>query len=905
MRPSGFSLTTTRREFLTTTIGGLALTVTMLTPRRATDAAVMAPGPGWENGPGQARYRIDGMTKVTGQKIYARDFRAKDMEGWPDEEDVVLVLRTPLANRKLRGVDLSRLAEDLQPKKTITADDLTRDHVTIAEVDYPAGDYLFPPGDEPDYLGQAVALLYYNDYFTMDRARREIRSKVLQGLNFGEELPTRPESYFEPETSIIHVRKPDNDELFSQVGGGPVRPQELKTERDKRAMGWVDKIRDKLSNPEQENWTVLSQTYETQVVDPMFMEPESGLAWLDRSDGTLHLMIGTQSPSYDATAALEIFADPMCDLGVKKVNFIAAYPGGGFGGRDTSILCLLLAIAAAYSDRPIRIVNDRFQQFQSGIKRHASRCDVTLAIDKDGKFQALRHYIYLNGGGRRNVSGYVAQVSGINSTGPYAFPLVDVWSRALRTRSVTAGSVRGFGAIQSEFAIETMVDELAVHLGVDPIQLRKTNVLLEGETINTGAPVAPPGLVELCDLAGAHRLWQEREKRQTASAGTDVAYGVGFAMAMKNYGTGADAALDEVAIDRDGKITVTTNVIDMGTGTATTLAISTAGHLGANATQVRTGFLAPFAALKLEEGFKKQPDNPRWTPLIFESTKAASTSSKWVHGVEQACAVLLATGLLPAAREVWGAADDVNVDDISWVDGSLSASGREPIPLAALAQHAHDNGHVVSAMIHAFYSGDWVEADYTVGGETFRWPIDALSVLRGGQTERDLIDRKNPKLFTVESIWEGNGQNFGVTACLASVNVDRRTGEARLDEAVHYNAPGKVLQQDLLEGQFEGSFAMGVGQALLEHLPAFEGGAGDGLWNLNRYHVPLSGDVALGKVEMVTLPPESDDAPARGIAEVAMVAVAPAIANAVSHATGVRFRKLPLTAETIRAAWRG
>ncbi len=902
----------TRREFLTMSVGGLSLAICpidRLLPGidgAGASAAEMSPAPAWQDGPGRARYRIDGVDKVTGRKVYARDFRARDLEGWPVEEDVVLVMRAPFADRPFLGLDLTRLAPELQPKATVTAEDLTRDHVGVAESDYPGGDYLLPRGRVPDYLGQEVALLYYDDYFTMDRARRAIRADIQRGLKAGERVPTRPVTYYDPQTSIVFQGLPGEQKVFSQVTGGPVRPQQLKTERDREAMSWIDTIRQKLDSPERQGWTVLSRTYETQVIDPMFMEPESGLAWFDRSEGSLHLLIGTQSPGYDAAAALEIFAAPLCRLGVKRVNYIAAYPGGGFGGRDTSILCLLLALGAVYCEKPVRIVYDRFDQFQSGIKRHASRCELTLAVDRERKFQAIRHHIYLDGGGRRNVSGYVAQVAGLNGTGPYRLPLADIWSRALRTRAVTAGSMRGFGCIQSEFAVETMIDEIAEEIGVDSIELRRINALLPDQPISTGAPVAPPGLAEMCERAAAHRLWQNRDRLRKESAEQDAAFGVGFALGMKNYGTGADAALDEVSIDPDGKIAVTSNVIDMGTGTATTLAIATASLLGANATEVNTGHLAPFAALKLEEGFKMQADNPRWTPIVYESTKAASTSSKWVHGVEQACSVLLETGLLPAARELWGAGPgEVKSADVHWVEGGLSAAGRKPIPLSEIARRAHAGGHVVSAMIHAFYSGRWVEADYTIGDETFRWQIDALSVLRGGQRERDLIDRKNPKLFTVASIWEGNGQELGATACLAAVRVDRRTGEVRLDEAVQYIGPGKVLQKDLMEGQLEGAFAMGVGQALLEDLPAYEEGAGDGTWNLHRYHVPLSGDLALGRVETVVLPPESDKAPARGIAELAMVAVAPAIANAVSHATGVRFRRLPLTPERVRASWRG
>ena len=901
---------TTRRKFLKTSVGGIALTVCSLSrnglglgPRTA-KAATVSPPPDWSGGAGKARFRIDGFEKVTGGKIYARDFRPHDLEGWPSEEDVVLVARTPIADRVFLGFDLARLSDELSPKRIVAAENLVADRIGLAKTDYPKGDYLLTKGKVPDYFGQAVGLLYFDDYHTMDAARREIRSDMTSGLAFGGEKPPDMTSYYAPETSIIHVKSPAGKEVFSQVSGGPVRPQLARTKRDVEAMGWVDKIREKLRDPEAQDWRVISQTYETQMVDPMFMEPESGLAWFDKSEGTLHLLIGTQSPSYDATAALQIFSDPMSSLGIKRVNFIAAYPGGGFGGRDTSILCLHLAIAAAYSDKPVRIVNDRFEQFQAGIKRHASRCEVTLAVGPDRKFTALRNYIHLNGGGRRNVSGYVAQVSGINGTGPYSVPLVDIWSRAVKTQAITAGSMRGFGAVQSQFAIETIVDEMAVEIGIDPIEFRRLNVLSEGDVIGTGAPVAPPGLAEMCDEAAAHRLWQDRDSRQKEAAGSDEAYGVGFAAAIKNYGTGADAALDEVAIDAQGNITVTTNVIDMGTGTATTLAIATAKHLGANAAKINTGFLAPFDALRLEEGFKMQPGNPRWTPLIFESTKAASTSSKWVHGVEQACLVLLATGLLPAARVLWGTSE-LSPDAVRWEDGKLVSEGHSPIPLPVLAKTAHEKGFVVSAMIHAFYSARWVEADYTVGEETFRWQIDALSVRRGGREDRDLIDRKNPRLYTVESIWEGNGQSFGATACLAVVRVNRRTGQVRLDEGVQFLAPGKVLQEDLVDGQLDGSFAMGVGQALLEVTPADGTGAGDGLWNLHRYHVPLSSDVALGKVEKVLLPPESADAPARGIAEVAMIAIAPAIGNAVAHATGIRFRKLPILPEDVRAAWRG
>jgi CO/xanthine dehydrogenase Mo-binding subunit len=156
--------------------------------------------------------------------------------------------------------------------------------------------------------------------------------------------------------------------------------------------------------------------------------------------------------------------------------------------------------------------------------------------------------------------------------------------------------------------------------------------------------------------------------------------------------------------------------------------------------------------------------------------------------------------------------------------------------------------------------------------------------------------------MTIESIWEGNGQTFGAAACMIAVNVDRKTGVVKVDQSVTYLAPGKILQRDIVEGQMDGAFAMGVGMALFEEIPQYEDGGSDGRWNLNRYHVALVGDCAIHRGEKVIYPPEAPDVPARGVAEVTMCSIAPAIANAVAHAIGTRFRSLPISPDKVRAA---
>lgn len=895
-----------RREFLkSAATGGIVLLVSRIQVLDSPEAqaATMDPPGGWKGAPGRARYRIDGLAKVTGKKIYARDFRTRDLPGWPDREQHVFVLRATFADRVFAGVDVDFLPPELRPTRVVTASDLLRDGIGIAKEDFPEGRYLAPEGERPDYLGQPVALLFYDDVRILQRARPRLRYAP-QALRTGSETPFPPVGFYQPETSILHVVRGEgrsfaDREKFAQTLGGPVRPTEPGT-RNAEAMAYVERISDRLANA---GWAVHAHTYDTQMTDPMFMEPEAGLAWLDRDAKTLRLLIGSQSPEYDARSTGELFAPKDCAIDVATVDFTACYPGGGFGGRDTSIFCLYLGLAAAYSDRPVRLAHDRFEQFQTGVKRHAAQIDLTLALDRRGRFQALRNHSVLNGGGRINVSTYVAQVNGIMGAGCYDVPLADIWSRAEQTRSVVAGSVRGFGAEMATFAIESMIDEVAAASKIDPIELRVRNLLRPGWSIVTGAPKAPAGLGEMCRRAAAHPLWHGRERKRAASAGTDTAYGVGFALAMKNYGTGADAIFSGVAIDESGRITVTTHGVDMGTGTATTLAVTTAHALGANADEVRTGEIAIFEKLGMYASFEEHRDDPRWTPIKYMSHKASTTAGRWVHGVAETSRLLFETGLLPAARALWGAtAARLGPKDVHWEDGSLVARGHRPLTLAEIARRAHDEGHVVAALTHAFFSGRWVDAEYTVGDSTRRWALDGLAVRRGGNDDFDIVDRKSANLFTVESMWEGNGQTFGAGACLVGVEVDRRTGAVQVVEAVHLLAPGRVLVREFVEGQMDGSFAMGVGYALLEDLPPYEQGASDGRWNLNRYHVPLARDCAIHTTEKILLPPESPDAPARGIAEVAFCPVAPAIANAVAHAIGKRFRSLPITADRVRAA---
>jgi len=359
-----------------------------------------------------------------------------------------------------------------------------------------------------------------------------------------------------------------------------------------------------------------------------------------------------------------------------------------------------------------------------------------------------------------------------------------------------------------------------------------------------------------------------------------------------------------VRIGPDGRITVVTNNVDMGQGAATAHALMTSKALGRNADDIDTGRTEIFRELQLVGSFEEQPSNPRWTPIVWNSTKATAGVGRWLHATQQASDVLLKSAILPAARSIWGAeAGKIGAADVSWSEGRLASEGFESIPFSALAAQLYAKKLVTSAMVHAFFSGRWIEADYTVDGVTDRWKIDALAVQRGDVSAYMLIDRQNPKLFTTESMWEQNGQSLAAAGAITAVKVNRKTGAVRLVKGVHLLAPGTIVQQDLLEGQMDGGWAMGVGHALLEELPADASGAANGKWNLNRYHVALSADCAIHDVEKILIPPDSEDPSPRGIAELVLTPVPPAISNAVTHAIGHRFRSLPITPDKVRAVW--
>ncbi len=858
---------------------------------------------GWMGPPGKARYRIDGVAKVMGEKIYARDFRVRDMGGWPALERAAAVIRATCVDRRFLGLDLLALTDaGVVPRKVVLAQDLAADKIGPSGFQQPPAGLpngiFVAAGALPIYFGQPLGLLVFDDHRALRKARKLLLLNAAIARYGPREDSPRAAAPYLPATYLTFYRDA-GVERFSQARNGRGNPFAADpTPVGLEARKWRDRIDHTIAQP---SLRVFEGTCATQPLDPVFLEPEAGLAWLDRgaSDATLHLVLGTQSAGSDLQDVLALLGEG----GVKTVVLNACCPGGGFGGRDASPFSTLLSIAAFYADGPVRMACDRFEQFQAGVKQPASSITHRIAVDAQGKFRAVASKVVLTAGGNNNYSQWVAQLAGISALGGYHVDQAAVDAMAVPSPAVIAGSMRGFGGVQAVFAIETLVEEIAEAMAIDPIELRRRNVLRSGDSTITGARLGQAmRLAEICERAGERAAWRNRARDRAQRSRDGRLYGVGFALANQSFGTGADGVMAEVSIARDGEIVVRTHCVDMGNGSATSLAVSTGAILGRNAATVEMGDTTQLAAALGLDTRPMRPTNnwadPRWTPVLNGSSSACLTAFYHVHVVGQAASILFRTGIMAAARSLWGIAEipargpKPATAQPRWDDGRLVAPGRRPLGIAALAAEIYRRNLVSGVVAHAVFIGRWVRADYDIDGQALHAESDGVSTRLAGAGGWRRHDRRNVVPPAENAFLLGRSQ-FTPSGALVAVEIDRASGRICVVEAETFLDAGRIIQPDMVAGQVDGGLAMGIGHALMESAPGGEDGPGNGQWNLHRYNVPLAKHVPLRAAKLTLL--GEDDPTAKGIGEAVLCPIPAAIANAVAHATGHRPRSLPIT----------
>ncbi|GAB2877507.1 xanthine dehydrogenase family protein molybdopterin-binding subunit [Pseudoduganella ginsengisoli] len=894
----------------------------------------------WDPKSATAKVRIDALAKVTGAKVFARDIRAKDMPHWPQQQSHAFILRATRTDRAYAGLDLSLLGDELKPDRIVTAADLARDGV-----EFPAfygADMLLPEGKGAAYLGHAVAILIYDDFarYRFAKDRLQFKDTVVQ---YGDAVPALER---DPWGTFRFVRvggaTSDDADKFSSLQNAPVFPSTMRKQQPvwpdgvehgklgEQGMFYANQIKAELDNPPAD-WLVLNRTYNTQSIDTAAMEPDNANCWYDADKQALHMVVASQGPQEVIEGVLEMFKKAT-KFPVKQLFVHPCYTVG-YGSKDHYNFPFYGLVTALYSNgKPVRLANDRYEQFQTSIKRHAFKMDYRIGVDrKTGLMQSFAGYLEANGGGRCNFSPSVAMVAATAAQSIYYLPKNDFAAVAIASRAVDAGSARGYGTLQAMAATEMMVDEFAEQLKLDPIEFRLKNALRSGMKNTQGAiPAGAVRVDEVLNKAKAHPLWLERAKKKTEfeAANPGKRYGVGFACCQKDFGTGAESSFARVEIDAEGKIRMWHSGTEIGTGMSTSQAVAVAKWLHYPAGEIITAVTDwsdlpietsgnPYIMSQAEQD--KLSANPRWSNAYCSPASATNSAFYYTHTTREAARVIFMHGLWPAAMAIWSAgymggqaaSVTIRVEDARWVDGKLTANGLEALPYETIVKKAHELGLVTGAIVHAFNRWAWTEADWEVNGANTRLPVDGLSVRYGDGASASkkaqastkggyhVLNRKKVYIPPVQR----NGAMvtyYSAVGTLVELAVHEGSGKVELLSHHSIMECGNMLSPQLVSSQLQGGLAMGIGHALHEYLPLYEDGPGNGTWNFNRYHVPRATDVAVWKQTADILPALSDTDPPKGIAEVVMIPVVGAIVNGIAHAIGHRFTDLPVTPQRIQ-----
>ncbi|MDA0182819.1 xanthine dehydrogenase family protein molybdopterin-binding subunit [Solirubrobacter phytolaccae] len=290
---------------------------------------------------------------------------------------------------------------------------------------------------------------------------------------------------------------------------------------------------------------VVRGRFRTSWVHQAYLEPQSTLAWVE-PDGTLVVHSSTQGAFMTRQGLANTFG-----LAMEKVRVQAAPLGGAFGGK-LMIAEPLAAAAALVLRRPVRIVFSRTEEFSAGNPAPGQLLELELGATADGALTAIRGRVVGDRGGLGDMG--VEALSALLSAGPYRWPAHDLTALGVTTNRVSPGAYRAPGAPPAAFAVETLLDELADELDLDPIELRLKNVLVAGDKGLDGQEIKVFGARECLERVREHPLYAQRH---TLPADEGVGLALGF------WPGGLEPAGAICKLDSDGRLTVVTAAADM------------------------------------------------------------------------------------------------------------------------------------------------------------------------------------------------------------------------------------------------------------------------------------------------------------------------------------------------------
>jgi CO/xanthine dehydrogenase Mo-binding subunit len=473
--------------------------------------------------------RKEGVDKVTGRATYVDDLTFPGMLHG-------VTVRSPVPRGRILGVHFDPGVPWDEIVVATAADIPGENTVKLIDVDQP----LLADG-EVRHCEEPILLLAHPDRQVAEKARRCVRLDI-------ERLPS-VHTIEDALAGKVVIWGEDNVFTRYRVDKGDVEA----------AFARADHI--------------VEGVYTTGAQEQMYIEPQGMIAIWDPQDG-LTVYGSLQCPFYVQTALGPPFALPP-----EKLRVVQQTTGGGFGGKEEypSIIAGHAALLAKKAGRPVKLIYDRIEDVAASTKRHPSRTRHRTAVAADGTLLAMEIEFVIDGGAYKTLSPVVLSRGTIHAAGPYRCENVRIEAKAVATSTPPHGAFRGFGAPQSIFALERHLDRVAEVVGLDPIELRRRNLLRPGDITAVDQVIDEPiDLEKVVDTALQQSGYTEKRRRfaELNAAGGPIRKGIGAAVFYHGAGfTGSGevtlASVVGVRASADGRLTVLAASTEIGQGTNT------------------------------------------------------------------------------------------------------------------------------------------------------------------------------------------------------------------------------------------------------------------------------------------------------------------------------------------------
>jgi 4-hydroxybenzoyl-CoA reductase subunit alpha len=742
---------------------------------------------------------VDGPEKVAGRAKYTADLLAPGMLAGR-------IYRSPYAHAEILAVDISEAAKLPGVLAIVTGADCDKTFgvLPIARNEYALARH------KVRYKGEPVAAVAAIDEATAERAVRLITMRV-------RELP----AYFSaadalaPDAVPLHDKKPGNIERDVHFELGDV------------AAGFAaaDLVRE--------------ATYNCPEVCQNQMEMHAAVAEYDPVRDRMTVTASTQVPYYVHLMLAHILG---MDMG--RIRVVKPFVGGGFGCRTECLnVELIAALLARKAGGTVRIVLNREDTFITHRGRPETDIRLRIGLTAAGRITAVECECIQRGGAHSGYGVVTILYAGSMLYALYDLDAVRYTGKRVLTNTPPCGAFRGHGTVDVRFAFESLFDQMAHELGLDPLAARRANLLKAPCFTANDLMVNSYGLPECIDWVERESGWRERRGKLPAGRGLGFACSHYISGASKPVNwTGEPHATVKLKLDFDGSIVVLTGAADIGQGSSTVLVQAVAEVLGLDIGRVR---------IVSGDSEVVPKDNGSYSSRVtFIVGNAAIDAANKLKGLLTAA----------AARKLEAAPDDIECL------GEVYRAGAQDRGLAfeeVVAEALKDEGTITVTGIYS-----------------------TIPESHGGKKYRGAAI--------------GGTMGYSYSAQVVEVTVDEETGEVTVDKVWVAHDCGKALNRLTVEGQVQGSVWMGLGQAMSE-----ETAYHDGLLvtaNMLDYRVPTIQDsppIAVGIVES-----NDPHGPfgAKEAGEGSLAAFLPALTNAIADATGLRFNNLPATPDRVFAA---